>query len=514
MSRLGRLALCLFASVAISQACFGGGLNVQADNAASISQNMSASRFGESPVRGAARWDLAQAAPTSGQGKPIEPKPGSKDELFGVTPADAPKPGTKDELFGATAPGPDSGARVGGFIEGLGAYTYSDPVHWSRGVGRLQLTAQGEFPEKVKWKLGARLDADVVYFTSDFYLDSVKRNQRANAFWGENYIDFAVGSLDFRLGAQQIIWGEVVGLFFADVVSARDTREFLLPSFDIIRIPQWAARAEYFAGDSHVEVIWIPIPAFDRIGKPGADFYPAPLPSPTSQQQAAFFTDPVTPSRNLGNSNWGIRANTLLSGWDVAGFYYRSLSTSPTFYRAPTGTPSQPFVFQPQYDRIWQAGATVTKDFGEVVVRGEAVYTDGRGYSVTSLATPQGVVFRPTLDYILSAEFAPGPDTRVNIQGFQRVYYRGGDDDLVIKSGGFGASVLLSTKLTSAFEPEILWIQTFDNGGGLIRPRLNWYAAKNATFGFGVDIFTGPSDGYFGRYNNRDRVYSELRVNF
>jgi len=29
-----------------------------------------------------------------------------------------------------------------------------------------------------------------------------------------------------------------------------------------------------------------------------------------------------------------------------------------------------------------------------------------------------------------------------------------------------------------------------------------------------VDIFTGPSDGVFGRYDNRDRVYSELRHDF
>jgi hypothetical protein len=32
--------------------------------------------------------------------------------------------------------------------------------------------------------------------------------------------------------------------------------------------------------------------------------------------------------------------------------------------------------------------------------------------------------------------------------------------------------------------------------------------------GFGVDIFGGPADGYFGRYNNRDRVYAELRYDF
>jgi len=29
-----------------------------------------------------------------------------------------------------------------------------------------------------------------------------------------------------------------------------------------------------------------------------------------------------------------------------------------------------------------------------------------------------------------------------------------------------------------------------------------------------VDIFTGPDDGYFGRYNNRDRAYAEVRFDF
>ena len=28
------------------------------------------------------------------------------------------------------------------------------------------------------------------------------------------------------------------------------------------------------------------------------------------------------------------------------------------------------------------------------------------------------------------------------------------------------------------------------------------------------DIFTGPNDGYFGRFNNRDRLYAELRYDF
>lgn len=440
--------------------------------------------------------------------------PLSKDALFGETAS--PEPPSKDALFGAPGSAAEkSGVKLSGSFDGLGAYTYADPAHWSRGVGRLTLAAQGAFSENVKWKASGRVDADIVYATSNFYLEPVKVNQRFSAIWGENYIDIAASdSLDFRIGAQQIIWGEVVGLFFADVVSARDMREFLLPSFDYIRIPQWAARAEYFAGDSHVEFIWIPFPTFDRIGKPGADFYPAPLPSPTPASVAALFNDPEAPGHSLRNSNFGVRANTLVSGWDVAAFYYRSFSTQPTFYRLPTGTPAQPFVFQPLYDRIWQVGGTISKDLGDLVLRGEAVYASGQGYSTTDPSAPQGVVQRSTLDYIVSVEFPLPGDTRLNIQGFQRAYYDGGGGALVIKNDGFGASIFLSTKLSAAFEPQILWIQNFKDAGGLIRPRLNWYPAKNTAVGFGVDIFTGPEDGYFGRYNNRDRAYAEIRYEF
>ena len=172
---------------------------------------------------------------------------------------------------------------------------------------------------------------------SNFYLQDVKENQRVTAIWRENYLDFDAGGWDFRVGAQNIVWGDVVGLFFADVVSARDLRDFLLPSFDVIRIPQWAARAEYSTGDSHVELVWVPIQTFDNIGKPGSDFYPVPLPSPTPENVAAVFQNPDRPSSSLSNSAYGFRANTLAGGWDIAGFYYRSYAGSPTFYRELTG---------------------------------------------------------------------------------------------------------------------------------------------------------------------------------
>jgi hypothetical protein len=147
-------------------------------------------------------------------------------------------------------------------------------------------------------------------------------------------------------------------------------------------------------------------------------------------------------------------------------------------------------------------------------MRGEAVYTHGQGYNLADLSATQSVVTRSTLDYILSVEFSLPGDTRLNIQGFQRTFFGGGGGDLALKSDGVGASVFISTKLTSTLEPQILWIQNFKDAGGLIRPRLNWYAAKNTSVGFGLDIFTGPADGFFGRFNNRDRLYAEVRYDF
>lgn len=409
----------------------------------------------------------------------------------------------------------DEAPRLSGFIDQEIAYTYDEPGRWSRAVTRLQLSVEGRLGEDVKYKLGGRLDIDPVYNASNFYLDPVKEDQRFTAFWRENYLDFSLGDFEFRVGAQNIVWGEVAGLFFADVVSARDLREFLLPSFDIIRIPQWAARAEYFAGDAHFELIWIPVPTFDKIGKPGSDFYPFPLSARPTAEEASLFLDPLKPSNSLSNGNYGVRAGTLIDGWDMAAFYYRSTSASPTFYRVPSASGPASFVFQPRYDRIWQAGGTVTKDFGSFVVRSEAVYTGGQNFASVDLNAPEGVVGRNTLDWIVSAEHPFEEfDGRINLQVFQRLYFGGGADQVALNSGDWGASVLVSGKLGAQWEPSLQWIQTFGGGGALIRPKLSWLPMANLSIGFGVDIFNGDRNGLFGRYANKDRVYTELRFSF
>lgn len=440
--------------------------------------------------------------------------PGSRDELFeDRKPDTAADQESRDSLFGAP-PGKAERAAPSpwrGFVRGELAYTYASPAHWSKMLVRSELDAQGSLAANVKYKVGARFDYDFVYDATDFYPSDVRRDQRANFLLRENYLDVGAGDWDFRLGRQHIVWGEMVGLFFADVVSAQDLREFILPDFDTIRIPQWATRAEYFKGDFHAEAIWIPVPSYDEIGKPGAEFFPALPPPPPGY--ATLFDNEQLPKRELSHTNYGLRLSYLKNGWDVSGFYYGSLDAHPTFYRQIQTIPEPAFIYQARHDRIEQVGGTLAKDFGQVVFKAESVYTSGRSYNVLRLDDEDGVVRQNTLDLVGGLDFDLPRDTRLDLQLFNRTFFNH-DRDILFDRNESGFSVLLNHKVNERLQAEVLYIASLNRTDWMVRPRLIWDLRTNWQLIAGVDVFGGPSLGLFGQYDNRDRVYTEVRYAF
>ena len=451
--------------------------------------------------------------------------PVSRDALFGADePVSAPAsdlPVSRDALFGADVPPDETTAtaiaqsssrpvRYRGFLENVMAYTTPNPSHWSQAMFRADLSAQGGFSSSVKWKLGARVDFDSVYAVSDFYPQAVNDNQTLNFLLRENYLDIGAGDWDFRLGRQQIVWGEMVGLLFGDVVSAKDMRHFVLPEFDILRIPQWAARAEYFKGDFHAEMIWIPYTSYDNIGKPGAQFYDYTI---IPYGENTVFLSEKIPTRNLSNTNYGLRLSVLQDGWDVAAFAYSSMSVAPTFYREIVAGPQPTVVYQARHERIDQYGSTVAKDLGSMVLKGEAVYTRGQKYEVANLSTPDGLVEQNTLTWVVGLDFSQFTDTRINVQLFQNHFFDH-NPDIVPATNENGYSLLVNRKFGDRIEAQALYIASFNRNDWMLRPRVSWNFEKNWDLAVGVDIFDGPRLGFFGRYDDSDRVYSELRYSF
>jgi hypothetical protein len=424
------------------------------------------------------------------------------DDLFG-----------REALFGddlpkLSSPSRETGSGIKGFIQFEAARTTATPEHWSKLRTRAELGSAGKLGEGTKWKMGARFDYDAAYSINDHYPADVEKNQRYNLELRENYLDVSAGNWDFRFGKQNVVWGEMVGLFFADVVSARDLREFILPEFDQMRTPQWAARAEYFADDFHAELLWAPVASYDSIGKPGAEFYPY-QPVPTGYN--ARYLPEKRPERDTDNTNYGLRLSTLKNGWDISGFYYRSTDITPTFYRQ-FETPTT-YSFQARHDRIHQYGGTISKDFGDAVLKAEIVYTTGRSFTSLNFANADGVVRQNTLDWAAGLDFILPAETRFNVQLFQRQYFNYDPYNISDRREN-GYSLLLNNKFLNNWEAQALVIASLNRTDWLFRPRLTWNIERNWRLMFGADIFKGPPTGFFGRYDRQDRLYSELRYSF
>lgn len=428
--------------------------------------------------------------------------PATMDALFGLQPPQIPPTAAVETAQPAQATPPKpSPARITGFFQNDLAYAYESPTHWTKFRNTLDLSSTGQFSGGVSWKLGGRLHYDPIYDLTDYYNRAVGNDQRLEAQIREAYIDIPANDWEFRLGRQHIIWGEMAGLFFADVVSAKDLRELALPDFEILRIPQWAARAEYFNGDFHAEGVWIPRMTYDNIGKPGAEFYPF---NPPTGVSIARESKPV----GLSDSAYGARLSYIKSGWDLSGFLYSTNDPTAALTRL------SPTLYQPIHERIHQVGATLGKDLGPMVLKAEAVYTKDKLFNVLTPTDPDGLVKQNLLDYIVGLEWSFPQETRFNVQLYQR-WFPDHDPGMLLDANESGFSFLFSTQaLHPKIEPKLLFIRSLNRNDWLAQFKVTWRLDGNWRLAAGADVFGGKATGLFGQFDNKDRVYTEVRYNF
>lgn len=441
-----------------------------------------------------------------------EPEPESMDELFTDETDTAGRP---DEATAAKEPATpaqraeQAATHFGGFFENKLAYTYARPKHWSLARNTLELSLDGSL-NGMNWKVSGRAVWDPVFDFEDYYPHRVKDDQQFEASVRETYIDVSRGDLDLRIGRQHIVWGEMVGLFFADVVSAKDMRELVLQEFDILRIPQWAVRAEYFKDELHAEFVWIPYMTYNEVGEPGAEFFDVELPDFVPAQNFRYRRDRP---HALDDGAYGVRFTYLLDGWDLSAFHYNSRDAMPAFART-IGFDLEPFLtLREVHERIAQTGATLAKDFGSFVLKAEAIYTRNKPVAIDDPADADGLLRTDLLDYVVGLEWAFANEGRFNLQFFQR-WFPDHERTMVDDDLQSGLSLLLSRRFGNHWEPELLWITSVDHSDSLLRAKLKWLSGGNWNLTLGVDVFDGDPGGMFGNYDTRDRVYTELRLTF
>ena len=124
-----------------------------------------------------------------------------------------------------------------------------------------------------------------------------------------------------------------------------------------------------------------------------------------------------------------------------------------------------------------------------------------------------GVVQQNTLDWATGLDFTLPAESRLNVQIFQRQYF-GFNETIVSDKRENGYSLLLNTKVVPNWEAQALFISSLNRTDWLFRPRMTWNFQRNWRWVFGADVFNGAATGLFGRYDQKDRVYSEVRYSF
>ena len=452
-----------------------------------------------------ARAELSRPAPRARKVSTSPAPPVKKDELL-EEPEEAPertKKSSENAGTGTVLP------QISGSLREEAAFRVYQPGQLSKLRTLGTLGGTGRYSDSISYKVSGRLWYDGVYDLTRHYPQAVADDQKVDVALRDAYADISREDWDVRVGKQQIVWGEAIGLFYADVVNAKDLREFVLPDFEFIRIPEWAMDAEYTKADFHAEGIWLPWPAMDKVGRPGSEFaFPLSLPPDTP----VAFGPAQKPTDSIDNGEAGARLSYRANGWDLGVFHLRTWDKSPVYTRS-----LQPglLTLTETHPRLTMEGATFAKEIHDVVLKGEFVYYWQKYFQSTDPSSVNGIVPKDYMDYLLGADYTFSNKVETTLQIGQRII-RDYESDLFQQKP-------LQTQLTlwlrrsfweNHLEPEVVVVRDLGTPDMMLRPKVSYKFLDHWKAAFGADFFDGPGDGQFGEFANRDRVYSEIQFTF
>lgn len=330
----------------------------------------------------------------------------------------------------------------------------------------------------------------------------------------ELYLDIDLEDVFFRLGKQQVVWGEADGLKVLDVINPQSFREFILPDFEDSRIPLWTVNSEIPLGeDSLVQLLWIPDQTYDDIPDADAAFaFTSPrlvpgVPAGTPLLSNAF----RKPNSFLEDSDAGARFATFLEGWELSANYFFHYSDRPVVRRRIEAGGVR---VSQNYERTHLLGGSFNTAFEDWVLRGEAGYSSDRFFVTEDADDRDGVAESGEVSYVLGLDYQGFSDTFLSAQLFQSLI-TDYSDGIVRDQLETSATFLLERNfLNETLKLSLLVIQSLNLGDGVAQAELDYQLTSNVNLTLGADVFYGDEEGLYGEFRNRDRVTFGVIVGF
>lgn len=331
----------------------------------------------------------------------------------------------------------------------------------------------------------------------------------------EAYLDIYAGRGFWRIGKQQVVWGQADGLRVLDAVNPLQFREFILGDFEDRRIPLWMINYERPVGDAVLQLLWVPDHTYDDLPGEGAFAVTSTRSAPSIPEgMSGGLTLEQTdrPDRFIVDDDYGARLSGFTSGWDWSLNYLYTYSDERVLHREITA--SETLTVRPGYERTHLIGGSGSNAFGKLTLRLEAGWFSDRFLIVDDPVDRDGVAASQELRYVIGADYQLDGDTLLSAQVFQsHLLDRPG---AARRDKGETSFTLLARRAfrNNTIEAEGLLIGSADNGDGVLQLSLDYELSDSVSVGAGADLFFGDADGLYGQFDSADRITLSFSYDF
>jgi hypothetical protein len=349
--------------------------------------------------------------------------------------------------------------------------------------------------EKEREKEACLNDYEVSFrFWADFARVHINKNVDIRSL----YFQRTGSKWTFKLGFQEVAWGETFGLYIADFINPRDLTDPFFNELSYVRIPVCMVNAQYFNEPWSLQIIATPIPMNNLLPAKGDPFdvFPKPFEDSDVLRPEVFKID-----RWGQDIEYGGRLGYLFeSGWDVAWFYYRHWNRFPV-YQIILG--KNGVDLKPVLRRINSIGASFSKAFEAIVLRGDAVLNFRTPWTVHQFGN---VKRRNVAQMILGLDYSTENNLVWGLQ-YHWDYWEEGD----LHSASF--RVIKDFGKNLQYHAEFFAYKGLNNHDLWIQPRFGWDVNDSLTISLRVDVFGGkvgkgaPNVGFIGPYRHKERVF-------
>ena len=385
-----------------------------------------------------------------------------------------------------------------------------DTEHFQKSEIKLEPELEATLPADIQFTAIGRIRAEGE--------DNLDPDNQSDAELRELYFEWNWGRTYVNIGKQQVVWGNADGLKVLDIVNPQTFREFILDDFTDSRIPLWTINVQIPLRDNTLQLVWIPDQTYNDLPEPDSIYeFTSPLLVPQVPPGVTVEISAVDkPDKYFKDSDVGLRLSGFHWGWDYSINYLYHYDDNPVFYReVDISEEGQVSVrVAPRHERIDVLGTTFSRAFGDLTFRGELGYFSNQFFANNNPNDSDGILSTHEIRYVIGFDWYGLGDTRISFQLFQS--HIGNDEPGVFRDPLETSMTLQYNRsfLNDTLELDILWLYSENRHDGLVRPKLSYDINNHARAWIAGDSFYGDKHGFYGQFDDNDRVLIGTEISF